>query len=373
MDMHVPFFDLRVQDESLRKELLDAADTVLQHGKLILGPEVEQLEAAVAKESGTQYAIGVASGSSALYLALKASGIGPGDEVITTPLTWIITLNAIAECGATPICVDIREDFNIDPDAVENAVTEKTKAIVPVHFTGKVCEMDRIVDIAKCHNLQIVEDAAQAFKGTYKGQIAGTFSTAAGLSMNAMKVLAGYGESGMVVTNDPEVNERVRIFRYAGTKSDPKKIITNECLEVSLNHKIDTLQAAMLLVALKHLPAKMERRRIIAQHYNKAFADLDEVLGPVLEKNEVHALYTYAIQADRRDDLMNYLHARQIENKIYHVPLASVSTAHAGSQHHATPVAERVLSRFLSLPAHEKVSDEQMAFVSDTVREFYRS
>jgi dTDP-4-amino-4,6-dideoxygalactose transaminase len=370
--MRVPFFDLRITNAVLRQELLDAVDVVLQHGKIILGPEVDELEEKIAQDVGTKYAVGVASGSSAVYLAMRASGIGPRDEVITTPLTWIITLNAIASCGATPICVDIRNDFNIDPDAIEKAITSKTKAIAPVHFTGKMCDMDRIKEIAKKNNLLIVEDAAQAYGATYNSQKAGSFSSAAGLSMNAMKVLAGYGEAGAVVTNDIEIYNKVKMYRYAGTKSDPKKIITNECFEVSLNHKIDTIQAAMLLVARKHLPEKMKRRREIAKRYNEGFSDISQITCPEIQENEVHALYTYALQFERRDELLVYLQERGIENKIYHVPLASNAPVYKDLPHHPTPVAIKVLERFLSIPGHEKVSDDQVDFVIETIRGFYK-
>ena len=369
--MRVPFFDLRVQDDALRSELLDAVDRVLKHGKLILGPEVEEFEAAVAKFIGTRYAIGVASGSSALYLALKSIGIGPGDEVITTPLTWILTLNAIAECGATPVCVDTRDDLNIDPQAIESAITKKTRAIVPVHFSGLMCEMDKISQIAKKHHLLIVEDAAQSFGARYKSKMAGTFSKAAAFSMNTMKVLSSYGEAGAVTTDDPEIYEKVRMLRYSGTKSDPKKVVTNECYYVALNHKIDTVQAAMLLVAMRHLPSKMGRRNEIAERYSKGLSGL--VKCPKTPNGDIHAYYTYAIQTERRNELKDYLAQHEVETKIYHIPLASEAPVYASLKRRETPVAQRVLDQFLSLPAHEKLSNEQIDYVIDKVRNFYKS
>jgi len=368
--MHVPFFDLRVLRDELHAELIESVERVFRHGKLMLGPEVEEFERNVAKAVGTNYAVGVASGSSALYLALKSSGIGPGDEVITTPLTWIITLNAIAACGATPVCIDIREDFNIDPDQIEPAITNSTKAIVPVHFTGQMCEMDRICGIAERNNLLIIEDAAQAYGGEYKSQKAGSFSKAAAFSMNSMKVLGGYGEAGAVTTNDPEIYETVKMLRYAGTKSDPAKKITNECFYVSLNHKIDTLQAALLLVMIKHLPMRMKRRTEIAKRYNEALSDL--VVCPKFQAGNIHALYTYAIQADNRDQLQEHLHNNLIETKIYHVPLACDAPVYADKRRRDNPVARKVLNRFLSIPAHEKMSDEQVEHVINTIRVFYR-
>src|SRR3989338_6726096 len=235
--MKVPLFDLRVQDNNLRSELLDTVGRVLQHGMIMLGPEVSMFEEEVAKSVGTRYAVGVGSGSSALFLALRSLGVGPGDEVITTPLTWIVTLHAITACGAVPICVDVRDDFNINPNLIEPAITKATKAIVPMHYCGSMCEMDRICEIAEKHNLYVVEDAAQAFGAEYRSKKAGSFSKVGAFSMNSMKPLASYGEAGIVVTDDREVYENVRMLRHAGTKSDPKKVITNESHYVALNHK----------------------------------------------------------------------------------------------------------------------------------------
>jgi len=368
--MKEPIFDLRVQNDQMRSELLDAVDRVLRHGKLILGPEVEEFEHAVAEFVGTRYAVGVASGSSALYLALRSLEIGPGDEVITTPLTWILTLNAIAACGATPICVDVRDDFNIDPDSIERAVTKSTKAIVPVHFTGQMCEMDRICDIAQKNNLLVVEDAAQSFGAQYRSKKAGSFSKAAAFSMNTMKVLASYGEAGVVTMDDMEVYDKVRMLRYSGTKSDPKKIITNECYYAALNHKIDTIQAAMLLVAMKHLPQKMELKQQITNRYNEGFAHL--LKCPRTPEGDIHANFTYAVQTERRDELKEYLESRGIETKIYHIPLASEAPIYAHLKRFETPVAQKVLDSFLSIPAHEKLTDEQVDFVIDTVRCFFK-
>ena len=367
--MKVPIFDLRLQDNGFRLELLNAVDRVFQHGRLILGPEVEEFEKEIAKSVGVRYAVGVASGSSALYLALRSAGIGPGDEVITTPLTWIITLNAIASCGAIPVCVDVRDDFNIDPERIEPAITKSTKAIVPVHFTGHMCEMDKICKIAQQHNLLIVEDAAQAYGARYQSKMAGSFSKAAAFSMNPMKALAGYGEAGAVTTDDPEIYEKLRMLRHAGTKSDPQKKITNECRYVVLNHKIDTIQAALLLVTMRYLPQRMARRTEIAKKYTKALSNF--VKCPQTPQGDIHAYFTYAIQTDKRDELREYLTERQIENKIFHMPLASEAPVYAHLKRIETPVARRITNEFLSLPAHEKLSDEQIDYVIDAIRDFY--
>ena len=367
--MHVPFFDLRVTDPVLKKELLNAVEGVLNHGRILLGPEVQEFEDKVAKAAGTKYAVGVASGSSALYLALKCLDIGPGDEVITTPLTWIITGNAIVECGATPVFVDVQDDFNINPESIEQAITDRTKAVVPVHFTGLMCKMDKICDIADRFNINVIEDAAQAYGAEYANKKAGSYSTVAVLSMNSMKVLGGYGETGAAVTDREDLYEKLKMLRYTGTKSDPAKIISNEAIYVSLNHKIDTVQAAMLLVMMKHLPERMKRRTEIAKKYNENLSDL--VVCPEFREGDIHALYTYAIQGEMRDHLMKHLNKNGIETKIYHKPLVSDAPVFQKFKGKDTPNARRVLSRVLSLPAHEKLSDEQIKFVIENIRVFY--
>ena len=338
-------------------------------GDFTLGEPLTQFEESFAKLIGSKYAIGVNSGTDAIKLSLKAMNIGPGDEVITTPLTWIITGNAIAECGATPIFVDIRDDFNIDPEAIEEAITTRTKAIIPVHFTGLMCEMDRICEIAKKHDIHVIEDAAQSFGAEYQSQKAGSFSSVAIFSMNSMKVLGGYGETGAAVTNREDLYEKLKMLRYTGTKSDPAKIITNEAIYVSLNHKIDTVQAAMLLVMMKYIPNKMKRRTEIAMRYNQALSDM--VLCPEFKEGNIHALYTYAIQAEKRDQLMKHLNDNGIETKIYHKPLVSDAPVFQKYKGKDTPNARKVLSRFLSIPAHEKLSNGQIDFVIEKIKEFY--
>ncbi len=368
--MHVPMFDLRVQDNGLRYELLDAVDKVLQHGRIVLGPEVQEFEKAVAQDVGARYAVGVASGSSALYLALRSVGIGPGDEVITTPLTWIITLHAISSCGATPVCVDVQDDFNINPEAIEAAITTRTKAIVPMHYAGQISDMDKICRIAEKYQLSIVEDAAQAYGAEYRSKKAGSFSKAGAFSMNAMKSLSSYGEAGAVVTDDPQVYEKVRMLRHAGTKSDPNKFITNEGDYVALNHKMDTIQAAMLLVAMKYFPNKMVRKSQIAKMYTEGLSDL--VKCPIVATGDKHGFYTFPIQTPKRDELKEYLQAQGIETKIFHMPLACDSAVYAHLKRPQISVAQNIITRTLNLPCHEKLSDEQVGYVVSTMRHFLK-
>ena len=259
--MKVRMFDLRVDNLELRKDLNVAFNKMLDHGVYFFGPELYEFEEKMAKYLGKKYSIGVASGSSALYLSLKAIGVKKGDEVITTPFSWIITTNAISECGATPVFVDIDDDYNINADLIENKITPRTKAIVPMHWGGHLCDMKKINKIAKKNKLFVVEDAAQSFGGEFMGIKSGAFSDLGAFSMNPMKPLSGYGEGGLVVTDNIDFYEKIKILRYAGTTSDPKKLVTNNCVEVSLNHKMDTINASMLLVSFKYFEKKKKTIR----------------------------------------------------------------------------------------------------------------
>jgi dTDP-4-amino-4,6-dideoxygalactose transaminase len=370
--MHVPIFDLRVTDKNLKDELIEAFSKTLEHGRLFMGPEVEEFEEKVCKEIGTKYAVGVGSGSSALFMALKASGIEPGDEVITTPLTWIITINAIVACGAVPVFADVMEDFNIDPNSIEERITKKTKAIVPMHYAGHMCDMETIRSIANKNNLFIVEDAAQAYGASLNEKKAGSFSLAAGISMNPMKVLGGYGENGVVVTNEEEVYNRLKRLRHAGTTSDPnKKNITNECLEVSLNHKMDTINAALLLIALKYFPEKKKKREEIARKYDLELSS--NILRQGYYKDEVHGRYCYAVKTKEQMQLKKYLEKNQIETKILNQPLACDAPIHKRYNNYSVPVARKMLQMNLVIPSHENLEIDQIDFVISMLNSFYQS
>lgn len=360
--MKVPFLDLRVQ-EPLKSELLDAVAGVLDHGRILLGPELDEFEQMVAGKVGVKHAVGVDSGSSALLLALRALDIGPGDEVITTSLSWIATANAITAAGAKPIFVDIGDDLNIDPACIEAAISDKTKAIIPVHFCGKMCDIKAICEIAEKHNLKVIEDCAQAFGGENEYGTAGSFSSIACFSMNCMKVLHSYGEAGCTVTNDDILAEKLQLLRYAGTKN------RQDCHVPSMNHRLDTIQAAMLLVNLRRYDEIVGRRRAIAAKYH-------ELLGDVVGYQDTgtqmgHIYYTFSIFADDRDGLMEFLGKNEIETKLNHNPLMPYHTAYKPMGQGPFPNAERLQESAMCLPVHEKLTDEQVEFVSAKVKDFY--
>ncbi len=362
--MKIPYLDLRVEDKNKKQALLDSVDTVLSHGRIVLGPEVSRFEDEIAGLCTTRFAVGVGSGTDALYLALRSLGIGPGDEVITTPLSWIATANAIALCGATPVFVDIDEDLNINVDLIPAAITDKTRAILPVHFTGKMCDMPRIIEIASAHpGVVVVEDAAQAFGAKLNGMPAGSFGTIGAFSMNPMKVLNAYGEAGVAVTNDADLNEKLISLRYAGT------INKEDCHTPSINGRLDTIQAAMMLVELGYLDEKIARRREIARFYSEALKDV--VACPEEPEGYFHVYYSYTIRSGKRDELKEFLASRGVETKIQHPILMPFHTAYRDKYASSNlPMARRVVGEILCIPNHEGMRDEEVEYVAACVREF---
>jgi len=359
----VPFLDLRVQEPAERRELLEAFDAVLTHGRIVLGPEVAQLEAEIALRCRRRFAIGVNSGTDALLLALRCLDLKPGDEVITTSLTWLATASAIRLAGGTPVFADIRDDLNIDPDSVARLVSPRTRALLPVHYTGKVCRMDELDKLAQSHKLSVIEDSAQAFGATLNGRPAGSFGTLGCFSMNPMKVLSALGEAGMVVTDKEDLAARIDRLRYHGT------VNRERCVEVSWNGRLDTLQAAFLLRRLKRFDTLIARRREIASWYADLLSGVVEL--PVERPGERDVYYTYTIRGDRRDELKTYLESRGIESKIQHPILTSEQPVHAGARGEWTRAAA-LRDRILCLPVHEKLERLQVEHVATCVREFYR-
>src|SRR5438270_13014147 len=359
----VPFLDLRVTDDNERQNLLAAVDAMLRHGRIVLGPEVQELEREIALRCGRKYGVGVNSGTDALYLGLKSLGIGKGDEVITTVLSWIATANAIALTGATPIFADIDDDLNVDPARVERLITPRTKALMSVHYTGKMCRMTQLMQIANEHNLLVVEDASQAFDARYQGRIAGSFGDIACFSMNPMKVFAACGEAGMIVTDREDIYEKLISLRYNGT------INREECVETSLNGRLDTLQAAILLRRLDGVKDIIQKRREIASWYDP---QLKDVVGiPKEAGGEEDVYYTYQIRADRRNELKTFLETRGIETKIQHPYLMADQPAYQHLQQKVFPNARRLVERILCIPAHEKLTRADIDYVPSNIREFY--
>ncbi len=360
----VAFRDLRITDTSLRSSLLTSVDDVLENGPILMGRRVAQFEARMAKYCRRQNAVGVASGTCALYLALRAFGIGPGDEVVISPMSWVATLNAILMTGAHPVFVDVGEDQNINPELIPSAITEHSRAIVPVHFTGRLCDMEAISEIAQENNLLVIEDAAQAMgtrRSTYR---AGSAGDAAAFSLNPMKVFPGFGEAGAVVTDCPEAAKRLRALRYLGTEA--KEV----CIDVSLNHKMDEIQAALLLHGFDLIDDLVESRVAMAGLYSERLKGM--VGCPVApESKDLSSNYfDYVIFVEDREELRHFLHARGIETKVKHPVLLCDHPAYPCKPRPEIPVADRLVRQMISLPLHDKMVDIDFEYVCDAIGQF---
>jgi len=363
MKKKIRFLNLAIEDADQRNEILKAVEGVLKHGRLIMGPEVSEFETRFAAYCDRKFAVGVNSGTDALFLGLKSLGVGPGDEVITTSLSWIATANAIALTGAVPVFADICDDLNIDPESIKRLVSAKTKVILPVHFTGKVCQMDEILQIAEKEKIIVVEDAAQAFGARYKNKTAGSFGKIACFSMNPMKVLAACGEAGMVVLDDDKIYDNLIALRYNGT------INKETCLFGSLNGRIDTLQAAILLKRFETVENIIRKRKEIAKIYDEELHQY--VTVPHQKDCEDDAYYSYTIRVDNRTQFQEYLASEGIETKIQHPILMPKQPAYCDGVVGEWLNAEKMVGQILCLPSHEKMVDEEIKYVVEVVNHYF--
>lgn len=360
-DVIVPFLDLRVTDEVELNALLEAYRAVLEHGRLVMGPEIEELEAAVAASCARRFSVAVGSGTDALFLGLRALGVGPGDEVITSSLSWIATANAIKMTGATPVFADIGDDLNINTSSAEALIGERTAAILTVNYTGRIADNIVLERLANARGLLLMEDASQSFGATFKGRPSGSFGDLSAMSHNPMKVLAATGEAGSITLDDARVDDRVRQLRYAGT------VNKETCLTPSLNGRMDTVQAAALLVRLSSNVKVFETRRANAAYYDEALSGL--VAVPARDDDHVDVFYTYTIRSSRRDELKEHLVKFGIETKVQHPLLMPQQPAYEGSKgewSHAASLVKQVLC----IPIHEKLTFSQREKVAEAVISF---
>ncbi|MBU0501953.1 MAG: DegT/DnrJ/EryC1/StrS family aminotransferase, partial [Candidatus Margulisbacteria bacterium] len=299
--MPVPFFDITRQNKPLEKELKEAVSQVIESGHYILGEQVTEFEKEFAQYCGTKFAVGVASGTDSLHLALLAAGVGPGDEVITSPFTFMATAEVIAYCGATPVFVDIdKQTFNLSPAEIEKKITKKTKALLPVHLYGLACEMEPIMSLAKKHNLAVIEDCAQAAGAEYKGGKVGSFGLGA-FSFFPTKNLGCFGDGGAITTNSEEISTQLRVLRNHGTTKTYHHDL------IGYNSRLDAIQAAILRIKLKHFDSYLEKRRQNAKLYEKFLSDLPEVQLPHTPPHTAHTYNQYTIKAKNRDNLVKHL------------------------------------------------------------------
>jgi dTDP-4-amino-4,6-dideoxygalactose transaminase len=369
--MNVPLLDLKAQYQTIRKEVLATIEAVCDEQGFVLGPRVVELEKALATYLGSAHAIGCASGSDAILLALTGVGVGPGDEVVTVPFTFFATGGSISRLGARPVFVDIQPTtFNLDPAKLDRAITSKTKAIVPVHLFGQCADMDAIKAIAAKKKVPVIEDACQAIGATRHGVKAGNLGEAGCFSFFPSKNLGGFGDGGLMTTNDPKLAETLAMLRVHGSKVR----YVHEL--IGMNSRLDALQAAVLRVKLNYLDQWTKGRQRNADRYEQLFKAVKlegRVTLPVTEKGNEHVFNQYTIRAQKRDELRAYLKDRGIGTEIYYpVPLHLQSCyKELGYQKGAFPISEQASEQALSLPIFAELTDAQQAYVVETIRQFY--
>ncbi|MBN4076169.1 DegT/DnrJ/EryC1/StrS family aminotransferase [Gemmatimonas aurantiaca] len=344
---------------------MDAAVlNVLDHGKFILGPEVKELEAEIAKYSDVSFGIGVNSGTDALLLPLRAIGVGYGDEVITTNYSFFATAGVISRLGAKPVFVDIEADsYNIDPNLIEAAITDKTKAIIPVHLYGQMADMDAIMAIANKHKIPVIEDGAQSIGVTYKDRLCGSIGTFGCFSFFPSKNLGGIGDGGMIVTNDEELADKCRMLRVHGGKPKYYHKI------VGYNSRLATIQAAAILVKLPHLKSWSERRQKNAAYYGERFAGSNVVTPTVKDYTTFHIYNQYTIAVENRDQVIAKLREKKIGCEIYYpVPFHMQECfADLGYKPADFPRSTKAGDSVMSIPIFPELTEAERAFVADTV------
>jgi UDP-N-acetyl-3-dehydro-alpha-D-glucosamine 3-aminotranferase len=364
--MKIPMVDLKAQYISLKDELDAKLQEVLLATQFILGPNVQELEKEVAEYIGTKHAVACASGTDALHLALLATGIKAGDEVITTPFTFIATAEAISYIGAKPVFADVSPDtWNIDPEEVKKKITARTKAIIPVHLFGHPAEMSGILDIANAHGLKVIEDCAQSFGAGYKFVRTGSFGDAGCFSFFPSKNLGCYGDGGMVTTDSDSIAGELRALRNHGSK------IRYYHDTVGYNSRLDEIQAAILRVKLPKIDRYNSLRRERAAQYNGRLAAMGGITVPVEKNGYYHVYHQYTILADRRDEILHALAGKDIASAIYYpVPLhLQKSYGGLGYKEGDFPVSENLSKRVLSLPIYPELNPADVDLISETIRE----
>ncbi len=362
--IEVPYLDLKAQYRSIKPEIDAAISSVLESSQFVLGTEVAAFEREFGAYCGAAECIALNSGTSALHLALLAAGVGPGDEVITVPFTFVASVAAVIYAGARPVLVDIDPgSFNMDPAAIEAAITPRTKAILPVHLYGQPADMDRILEVARRHGLVVIEDAAQAHGAKYKGRLAGSIGDIACFSFYPTKNLGAYGEGGAVTTNNAEFARTVRTLRDWGQDRKYHHVLRG------YNYRMEGFQGAILRVKLRHLERWTEKRRAIARQYTELLAGCGVEL-PVEMPWARHVYHVYTVRAEDRNGLQAALQAEGVQTAIHYAIPAHLQPAYAdlGYVKGSMPDSEAAAEQVLSLPIYPELSDSSIAKVAQAVR-----
>jgi dTDP-4-amino-4,6-dideoxygalactose transaminase len=367
--MKVPLLDLKRQYRTIKPEIDQAIEKVMDNTMFIMGPEVKELEEKLAGYCGTKHGIGVASGTDALLLSLRALGVGPGDEVITTTFSFFATAGVISRLGARPVFVDVDpRSFNIDPLSMKTAITSHTKVIMPVHLYGQMADMDEIMEIAGKRNIPVVEDAAQAIGAEYRGKKAGQIGATGCFSFFPSKNLGAYGDGGFITTNDDNLAGSLKKLRVHGAQ--PKYYHS----VVGYNSRLDTLQAAILIVKLKYLPRWHEARRQKADKYNALLKDIRQVMTPFVHPHNYHIYHQYTILAEKRDGLKDHLKAREVGFDTYYPVPLHLQECYKDLNYKtgSLPVSEKIAHQAISLPVFPELTDQEQEYVAESIREFYK-
>jgi len=366
LSYRVPFIDPREHYRRIKEEIDFTITDTLAKGDLVLRQQLHDFEQHLAEFVGVKYAVGVNSCYHALHFSLLAAGIGPGDEVITVGHTFVATVSAIVHAGAKPVLVDVGEDYNLAPDKFESAVTAKTKAVIPVHLNGRVCEMDRIMAIADRHGIRIIEDAAQALGATFQGRRAGSFGLSGCFSFYPFKSLGGLGDGGAITTNDPEIARFVTLVRFNGEDRQ-----TGEFHYHGYTALLDNVQAAVLDVKLRHLPEWIAHRRFIASLYRAGLQGVEGLRLPHFPGEEYFDSYqNYVIRTEQRDELRQHLKDQGIET-LLHWPKPMWEHKGLGLGNPGLPETESICREVISLPMSAETTPEHVETTVSCIREFF--
>ena len=364
---HIPYVDLISQHSSIKELILTAVEEVLDHGQFVNGEETTAFEKAFTQLCEVQFAVGVNSGTDGLILALHALGVGFGDEVITSPNSFVASSSCISWVGARPVFVDVKEDYNIDPTQIEDKITPRTKAILPIHLTGRPAEMQMILEIAERHNLYVIEDCSQAVSAEYYSKCVGSFGTIGAFSLHPLKTLNACGDSGIITTDDVDIYEKLLLLRNHGLRS------RGNCVTWGFNSRLDSVQAAILLIKMDYLDLWTNKRISNAKYYQKELSEVDAIKLPKDKPYEKAVYHTFVIEMDNRDALRSYLLEHGIETSVhYPVPIhLQVAAKDLGYKRGDFPVTEKQSERILSLPVHQNLQDDDLDYVVKTIKAFY--
>lgn len=367
--MNIAFVDLKAQYKSIQKEIDTVIKEVLEGAAFIKGPYVQRFEEGFSKTMGVEHVVSCANGTDAIYITLKALGIGSGDEVITVANSWISTSETISQTGAKPVFADIHPDYyTIDISQIEELITPRTKAVIPVHLYGQTVEMDPLLELCRSRNLYLVEDCAQAHLADCRGRKAGTMGIAGTFSFFPGKNLGAYGDAGAIISHDGDFAKKARMFANHGSLTKHKHEIEG------INSRMDGMQAGILTVKLAYLEEWTNKRRQVASWYDSGLSAVDEIVIPPVRSFSHHVYHLYVIRTSRRDLLMDYLKKEGISTGIhYPVPLPLLPAyEYLGHKSEDFPIASSYQSQILSLPIYPEMTEEKVAFVCDRIREFHQ-